>query len=385
MKSWKRTTLWTGIVTLALVLCAFPAWAQEDSCCGTCGGDKKACTAEKSCCGTCGGDKDACTAKNKPSCCPQDAAKSAECTQASMEEWMNCAICKPIFDDPELMMACDYSINDWSNGVVMSINLRNTDLMDRMRMFEAHDKKLCAKFKTMPYEKASQKICSHCNAYLEFVRNGAREERVETPTGRVILLHADNPQQLKKLHAFGAKSREMMASFDPSMLPGFESTAPCASTCSESCSSTCSSECPSSSATANIPPEMMQEFMNCELCKMYMQNPEMMTVAKCDVIYLNNGMALLSTVNDPAKVKAYQAFEKKFQNKIDEYRKMPDDAMKGKFCSICKKFHALEVAGASMDWADTPTGTMTVITGNNDQLVAKIKSLGKTLEQMIPN
>ncbi|MHC4945228.1 MAG: hypothetical protein ACYTG7_19605 [Planctomycetota bacterium] len=408
MMNRQKFFMWAGCVALVMAMCAFPAFAQD--CCGTCGGDKAACTKscdskascgsscsqscqDKSCCGTCGGDK-ACA-----SACASASAQS--CGTMDMSAFMNCEICKNIFNQMDLMMACDYSVENWSEGLVMSLSCKQPEMLPRFRAYEKKENALADKYAAMSPKELKERVCPFCNRYFAFRRNGMKEERITTPTGTVVLARASNPNMLKNMHVYADQVHQMMASFDPSQFMAAANTSgqDCCGTCGGTCGGQAvASACPktgkqgactataeaSAACNSNMSPEMMQEMMNCTLCKEYMGKMDLMMDVKSSVHYLKNGMAMLNTVTDPGKVKAFQAFEQRIHDKIEKLKHMPYDEAKGKVCDLCQQFAELDHAGATMDWSDTPNGTMTVITADKEELVAKIKNIGKTFESMFP-
>jgi hypothetical protein len=343
MKGTYRILFLAGLFSLALFITAAPTFAE---CCGTCGGQESECT-----------DKAGCDCSNCDKCSSQDMA-------AAMAD---CVICADLFEDMDLMMACDYNVSDFSEGIIFTLNMKQPEMMDRFRACQEKDKKSAKKYLALSSEACSEKLCPMCAEYFDLRRNGLSEENIDTPTGAITIARTGNPAVLKRAHAWADGVRKMVASFDPSQFGG-EAKA-------------CSEGAPQEKAAAmpEMSPEMMAEFQNCALCSMYIESPDMMTAAKGNVIMLNNGMAMCSTVLDQSKVKAYQAFNKKFHDKVDVIMKQPWDESSKKVCHICRQFGELHNAGAEMEWCDTPTGTMTIVISEKPNLQKKIHALGKEL------
>jgi len=337
-------------------------------------------------------------------------------------EFMNCEICSAVFQDMELIAACDYAVHDWSHGTVTTLELNNPAFMQKLRDFEKHDKAMCAKFMNMTDAECGDKLCGGCADYFKFRRKGLEEERIETPKGTIVLTRTSDPALLKEVHSWSARMREMMASFDPAAFGAPSAkTESCCGTCSTaeatcsitetacSAKATCSSEgtcsltaeksadccgtCTSAStctadaaeagkaAMAMIPPAMLEEMKKCALCTLMMEQPEMMFAAKPEVVTLKTGVVFSDTVIDKANVKKYHAFQTKFHDRIEELKVNESwESAKGKVCSFCWKFAELDEAGAIIDWSCTDGGTVTVITSKEPAVVEKIHALAEEVK-----
>jgi len=134
----------------------------------------------------------------------------------------NCTICKNAFQNMDLLAAVDYSVSDWSQGVVFSVNCKKPELMKKLRVFEKNEKKLCEKIKGVCPTKHAKMLCPGCAEYFVFLSKGIQEERIETPTGTLTLVRAKDPALRKEVHAWGARMRANMESFDMSQLMNAE-------------------------------------------------------------------------------------------------------------------------------------------------------------------
>jgi hypothetical protein len=128
----------------------------------------------------------------------------------------NCGICKNIMQNTDLLTGCDYSISDWSQGVIFSVNVKNPKILETFRAFEKVEKKLCEKYKSMDCEAQAKSLCPACVQYFAFMKRGLKEERIQTPTGSLTLVKAECPKLLAEVHAWSAEMRKDMASFDMS-------------------------------------------------------------------------------------------------------------------------------------------------------------------------
>lgn len=303
------------------------------------------------------------------------------------EEFMKCEICSEAFKDMELIASCDYAVHDWSHGTVTTLELNDPALMKKFRDFEKHDKAMCAKFLKQSDAECSERLCGGCADYFKFRRKGLDEERIETPTGTIVLTRTSDPALLKEVHSWSARVREMMASFDSAAFaaPGAEV---------ESCCGTCSSEATCSAdagaaadaeagkaAMAKLPPAMLEEMKKCALCTIMIEQPEMMFAAKPEVVTMKSGVIFTDRVIDKKNIKKYHAFQTRFHDRIEELKVNESwESAKGKLCSFCWKFAELDDAGAIVDWSHTNDGAVTVITSTEPAVVAKIHALAEEVK-----
>jgi len=48
-------------------------------------------------------------------------------------DWEQCDLCRSVFEDQELIMACEYTVVDWEKGIVVELFLKRPELMTRFR------------------------------------------------------------------------------------------------------------------------------------------------------------------------------------------------------------------------------------------------------------
>ncbi|MFH2000677.1 MAG: hypothetical protein ABIK28_13430 [Planctomycetota bacterium] len=359
---------YAGLLSLLLGLCVFPALAQDcgktcsdKSCSQSC--DKKAGSCPASDCSSC--DKKACTQE-----CPHSGAKL---DMAQMAESMaNCEICKSIFEEPELMAACDYSVAKFNNGLIFNLYMKDMSLMPQFKAHAEKDLVITEKYMAMSPEERGKRLCPICQHYFMFRDKGMKEERIMTPTGALTVLSTDNPELIKAVHGYGDMINDMVAGFD-AMAP--EGQAPCAASADGSAGACCSAkaECASASCCSKaLPAEVMESMKNCRVCRVFCEQPEMLTAADSKIVYLKQGLLFCNTLKDMNKVKAYQNLEHRMIKEVEAMQTMPLDEAKGQICDVCKMFADLGAKGVAMDFSDTPTGTLSVITGVDESQIKSI-------------
>lgn len=295
-------------------------------------------------------------------CCGSDACSQCQdAAQGSIAAMADCEICKAVFQDMELISACDYSVTDTSDGVIFSLYLKKPELMPRFRSFHEADKERCGEFKAMAAEKRSKKLCTLCNEYFDLIQRGLKEETVDTRNGALGITRTSDKALLKDLHDWSARVRTMMASLENMDFAEGKTEG-------------------KGTPKFEMSEEMMAAFKSCEICKVFADQPDMMTAASCDVIMLKNGAVFTHNVFDKKNLKAYQAFSKKMMAKVEELKKLPAKEAQKKMCPMCVEFGELDHQGALMDQVDTPSGVMTVITSAKFDLVKKIHDLSNQLK-----
>jgi hypothetical protein len=335
-------------------------------------------------------------------------------------DWADCAICQHVFEDMELLMACEYSVSDWSEGLIFNMSLKDAGLMPRFRAMEKKDKAMSEKFRAMDRKASSEKLCGMCNQYFAFLDKGLEEERLETPTGTILIARTDDAALRKEMHAWADGVRQAVAAFDMELAAGQAGAADCCGTCggtaakaAECCgtcggamadaaaakaadccgtcggtcsdcpdAATCSGSCSDSAEkpVAQIPDFMLEQMKKCYLCKAYCDQPEMLTAATMKISMTNNGFVMNTTVLEKDDLERYQDFERMFHEKICELKEESswEDARK-KICDMCRQFCDLDHEGAVMDWGVTDTGTVSVFVSSDPEMVKKLHNLGKML------
>lgn len=375
MDRFTKSLRWTGLLSLVFVVFAFPVFAQCGDDCSSCP-SKSACTSTQTC---------------------DDTA------------FANCEICRDIFKHMDLMVATDYDVADFTNGAVFTMHLKNPKLMDEYRTLEKKDKENCRKYANLSSEELDKKLCPFCSEYFKLRQRGLEEERISTPTGSLLVLNASDPALVKDLHTYTNQVRQMLASMDMSEIAGTSAKKSCSGDCGDcsgncddctDCCGTCGGKAVAKGEHAHghdeaccgtcdktvvakkeLPPEMLEAFRKCALCKDFAEHTELMNMADMEVSYVKNGIVITNFVINPKDLEFYHSFNKKFHDKVEGMKKGSYDEFTSKICDWCQKFASLEHDGANMDWANINSGTLSVITANDEKLVARIHGIGKMMQQ----
>lgn len=118
---------------------------------------------------------------------------------------------------------------------------------------------------------------------------------------------------------------------------------------------------------------MMKEMANCNVCKNMMPHlAELGPVMGGEVVKLSNGVAVIHTVSDPAKVELLQQVGKEMGKACASAAKMSDADATGSLCTICTDVRAALVAGATMSSGPTKNGDIFILTSSDPKVQAKI-------------
>lgn len=117
----------------------------------------------------------------------------------------NCAMCKPMMSNPELMQNISWESHEISKGILMvtTVNGKFLDQYRTAHMAMAETAKKLQKGETM-------EMCGSCTVLGKCFMQGAVQEYVETSTGDVWFATSDNPEVVAELHSWAKKNKEEM-------------------------------------------------------------------------------------------------------------------------------------------------------------------------------
>lgn len=119
----------------------------------------------------------------------------------------NCAFCKNLLTDPELLKNMSWEHYDISNGVMVI-----TCVTPAFK--ESYAKAMAAMQKVgeeMQKGKTDVPMCGHCQAYGALMMAGAKFEYVPAKVGDIVLITSDKPDVLTQIKSYGKRCREEMA------------------------------------------------------------------------------------------------------------------------------------------------------------------------------
>lgn len=127
----------------------------------------------------------------------------------------------------------------------------------------------------------------------------------------------------------------------------------------------------------------MAAMMNCEICKHMM--PHMQTLGPAmtmDVATLNDGIALIHGVSDPAALETYRSVNVEMAKAGEACMTMTGDEAESKLCHYCQGIHGVMQAGATMSMGPTKTGDVMVLTSDDPEVLNQIMELGAMCQKM---
>ena len=114
---------------------------------------------------------------------------------------------------------------------------------------------------------------------------------------------------------------------------------------------------------------------NCDLCKVFMEEPKLMETMGWEQYEISNGIVQINTV-EASLLPAYRTAHGKMMEGLDRLEK--GDSLY--LCGYCTAFGELTKAGAKMEYIETKTGDVLILTGDKPELIAAIKAMAQRTE-----
>ena len=130
----------------------------------------------------------------------------------------NCAFCKHLTKDPQLMQNMSWEHHDISNGVV-TITVVKPEFKKAYKEAEAAMMELGKKMEAGEVNPAEVKMCGHCQHYGKLVAMGAKMEHVQGKYADVTLMTSDKPELVKEIKGFAQRNRDEMAKMEKKEKP----------------------------------------------------------------------------------------------------------------------------------------------------------------------
>jgi hypothetical protein len=139
-----------------------------------------------------------------------------EPTTTGEEMWFdmqNCAFCKNLVKDPNLMTNMTWEHHDISNGVMTITTVKPES---KPAYFEAMAAMmdLGKKLESGEVKATDIHMCNHCIHYGELAQIGAKMEYVQGKAADVVLMTSDKPEIVAKIKAFAQRNREELAKLE---------------------------------------------------------------------------------------------------------------------------------------------------------------------------
>jgi len=283
---------------------------------------------------------------------------------------VDCGIYSVVFADDELINAVELEIYDWSRGFICCSILQRPELMPSLRALEEVEQDLAGRFTALSDAQCAERLCPHRASWYVLLHRGLVVEQVPSPVGSIAVASTDDPKLLADVRSWvDDLRRELDAQAPPhahdaqGALGGGEKT-------------------------AAVPPDSREKpslglwslvLRDCQVCRLYLDQPEMMTAARLDIYEIAQGACIVYTVKDPKNLERFWAFGERTQRKIDAIGKLPAAAARKRLGSLCRRFYDLKRDGAVAEWWPTATGTIGMVTADDPSLVTEIHDFARTV------
>lgn len=127
---------------------------------------------------------------------------------------------------------------------------------------------------------------------------------------------------------------------------------------------------------------MKAEMMKCSVCKNMAAHMDEIGPINSDVAKLNDGVAMMHSVKDPAKLTVYRAASKATSEAGQACMTMTDEQAKTQLCSFCQDMRSAMKAGAKMSQGETKTGDIMVLTSADPAVQTQLNALAEKCKLM---
>jgi hypothetical protein len=135
-------------------------------------------------------------------------------TIAQEKPWLdmkNCAFCKTLLKDPQLVENMTFEHHDISNGL-LSLTVVKPEFHDSYMAAEHEMEKLAAEVAS---GNTDIPMCGSCEYYGKLVMAGAKFEHISTCAGEILLITSDKPEVLEMIRYYAKRSRDELAKWEP--------------------------------------------------------------------------------------------------------------------------------------------------------------------------
>lgn len=122
---------------------------------------------------------------------------------------------------------------------------------------------------------------------------------------------------------------------------------------------------------------------NCNVCSAWAAHPEMMAGIKNESYNIQNGVAMLMTVSDTAKVAEFHQAWDQCKVEMDKASKLSKADAKSHLCEMCQGYYNVTREGAQWDCVKTETGLLCLLTAKKAKLVSAIQNQAAACREMM--
>jgi len=129
---------------------------------------------------------------------------------------------------------------------------------------------------------------------------------------------------------------------------------------------------------------MQAEMMKCDVCKhMAPHLPSLAPSMTMDYAVLNDGVAMMHGVTDPAKLDEYRAISAEMGQAGEACLMLSDKDAETHLCKMCQGIRHAMNAGAHMSMGDTRMGDVMVLTSDDPAVQKELQGLATMCEMMM--
>lgn len=128
----------------------------------------------------------------------------------------------------------------------------------------------------------------------------------------------------------------------------------------------------------------MAEMMKCDVCKH--MAPHLATlgpVMTMDYAQLNDGVAIMHGVSDPAKLDEYRKMSAEMETAGQACMNLTDAEAGTHLCEMCQTMRSAMKAGARMSMGPTKMGDVMVLTSDDPAVQKQLMELGKQCDMIM--
>jgi hypothetical protein len=125
----------------------------------------------------------------------------------------------------------------------------------------------------------------------------------------------------------------------------------------------------------------MKQMMNCDVCKNMVPHMELLGPAlTMDFAKLNDGIAMMHGVSDPAKLAEYRKMSAAMSQAGDACMMLSDAEAETHLCEMCQGMRSAMQAGAKMSMGPTKMGDVMILTSDDPAVQKQLFELGSMCE-----
>lgn len=130
----------------------------------------------------------------------------------------NCAFCKHLTKEPQLMHNMKWEHHDLSNGAVTITVVKPQFRAAYMEAGTAMED-LAKKMETGEVNPADVRMCGSCQYYGKLMMMGAKFEYVQSDLADLVLITSDKPEVVKEIKVYAQRNRDEMAKWEKAGKP----------------------------------------------------------------------------------------------------------------------------------------------------------------------